>query len=159
VADGVTITSGANSTLPDGTKFATDELGGGLGHLPLVGIAYSDSSGTQVTANASGLAVQGTTTLSGVSAASATTTNVGDSASSVTLLASNSSRVGWSITNMSSAVLYVKLGATATTTDSFIARLVQYDRVGQGPLDGLYTGLIAGIWASDAGGVAVITEW
>ncbi len=160
MADGVTITSGANSTIPDGTKFDTKDGGVTVGHIPAVLIGYSDGSGGKVTSDASGITVQGTTTLSGVSASSATVTNVADSASSVTLLASNANRIGWSITNTSSAVLYVKFGATATTTTSYTARLAQWERVGQGPLDGLYTGLIAGIWASDPGdGGANCTEW
>jgi hypothetical protein len=157
MADGVTVSTGNNTSPPNSTKFATDDLGA-AGHVPLVVLAYSDSSGNMVTADANGIEVQGTTTLSGVEASSATTTSVGDSATAVELLASNSSRIGWSITNDSTAVLYVKFGASASTT-SYIARLVQYDRIGQGPLDGLYTGSITGIWASDAGGNARCTEW
>lgn len=92
-------------------------------------------------------------------AATATLTNVGDSASSVTVLAANSARIGATITNDSSAVLYLKFGATASTT-SYTVSLAgsgsapfSYYEVPAG-----YTGIIDGIWASDAGGNARVTE-
>jgi hypothetical protein len=87
-------------------------------------------------------------------AATGTTTSVGDSATSVTLLSANANRRGASIFNDSSAILYVKLGATASVT-SFVARLVQYATY---EVLRDYTGIIDGIWASDAGGNARITE-
>lgn len=159
MADGVTAASGANSTVPNGTKFATDDTGA-TGHVPLVKLAQStDGSATPVTADADGLKVQGSTTLSGVSASSATVTSVSDTSSSTQLLAANSARVGWAVTNTSSAVLYVKLGSTASST-SFTKRLAQFADCGQGPLDGLYTGAIHGIWATDPNdGAAIVTEW
>lgn len=88
-------------------------------------------------------------------ATTATCTQIADSASSGQFLASTAGRLGASIQNTSSAVLYVKLGTTASVTD-FSARLVQYSyyEVPYG-----YTGRIDGIWASDPGdGAAVITE-
>jgi hypothetical protein len=156
VANGVTVATGNNTSPPNATKFQPKEASGL--HVPAVVIGYSDGSDAFVTSDASGLAVQGTTTLSGVSASSATVTSVGDANADTALLASNSSRIGWSITNDSSAVLYVKFG-TGASASSYTARLVQYDRIGQGPLDGLYTGAINGFWASDAGGNARCTEW
>ena len=47
----------------------------------------------------------------------ATVSSVAGSASSVTLLAVNRNRVSFSVFNDSSAVLYVKLGATASASD------------------------------------------
>ena len=89
-------------------------------------------------------------------AGTGTTTQVADSSSSVTLLAANANRKGASIQNTSSAVLYVKLGATAAA-NSFTARLVQY-ALYEVPFG--YQGVIDGIWASDPGdGVAAITEF
>lgn len=82
-----------------------------------------------------------------------TITQVGDSASSVTLKAANTSRVKVAITNDSSAVLYIKEGATASLTD-YSYRLVQY---GVAIIDD-YNGVVSGIWASDAGGFAYVTE-
>lgn len=86
----------------------------------------------------------------------ATTTQVADTASSTTLLASNANRLGASIQNDSSAVLYVKCGTTASATD-YSARLVQY---GYYEVPANYTGRIDGIWATDPGdGAARITEF
>lgn len=88
-------------------------------------------------------------------AAAATVTQVGDSASSVTLAAANTSRLGVSIYNDSTAALYIKCGATAAT-NSFTVKLEQGD-YWEAPAD--YTGRIDGIWASDAGGNAYVTEF
>ena len=88
-------------------------------------------------------------------AGTATLSAVADSASSATLLASNTSRLGATIENDSSARLYVKLGATASTT-SYSVSLDQY---GYYEVPFGYTGRIDGIWASDPGdGGARITE-
>ena len=82
-------------------------------------------------------------------------TAVADTASSAQLLASNGGRVGATIMNDSSAVLYVKFGATASATD-YTVRLVQYAYY-EVPFG--YFGRIDGIWASDPGdGAARITE-
>lgn len=85
----------------------------------------------------------------------ATTTQVADNAASATLLASNANRLGASITNDSSARLYVKLGTTASTTD-YTVSLPQH---GYYEVPNNYTGRIDGIWATDPGdGAARITE-
>ena len=79
--------------------------------------------------------------------------SVASSATSVTLLASNAARKGATIYNESTAILYLKLGATASLT-SYSAQLVAgayYE------LPFAYTGIIDGIWAS-ANGNARITE-
>lgn len=83
-----------------------------------------------------------------------TVTSVSDTASSTTLLASNTSRLGGSIYNDSTAILYVKLGATASTT-SFTTKVYPEELY---EIPGNYTGIIDGIWASDASGAARITE-
>lgn len=84
--------------------------------------------------------------------------SVAGSASSVSLLASNTSRLGATIYNDSSAILYLKLGATASTT-SFTAILAGnsggYGGYYEVPFG--YTGAIDGIWTS-ATGNARITE-
>lgn len=85
--------------------------------------------------------------------ATATVTSVAGSASSVTLLASNTSRQGATIFNDSTATLYVKLGATASTT-SFTVKMATDDYF-EVPFS--YTGVIDGIWSS-ATGNARITE-
>lgn len=88
-------------------------------------------------------------------AATSTVTTVADTASSTQLLAANTARLGATIENDSSAVLYVKLGTTASATD-YTVRMVQYAyyEVPYG-----FTGRIDGIWASDPGdGAARISE-
>lgn len=88
------------------------------------------------------------------SVTTATLSNVSGSASNVTLVAANTSRKGLIIFNDSTAILYIKLGATATTS-SFSIRLTPY---GTYEMNGaIYQGIIDGIWAS-ANGSARITE-
>lgn len=86
-------------------------------------------------------------------AATASQSSVGGSASSVTVLAANSARRGAVINNDSTAILYLKLGATASTT-SYTYKMYTDDCV-EVPFG--YTGIIDGIWAS-ATGNARITE-
>lgn len=82
-----------------------------------------------------------------------TTSSVADNASNATLLSANAARKEAIVQNTSSAVLYVKFGATATASD-FTVRLAQYDIISTD-----YAGQIDGIWASDPNdGAAKITE-
>lgn len=78
----------------------------------------------------------------------ATLASVAGSASSVTVFGSNSAARGRAIHNDSAAALYLKFGATATTT-SYTVRLdadVYYEFPSP-----LYTGIVDGIWASATG--------
>lgn len=86
---------------------------------------------------------------------SATLTNVASSATTVNLFAVNGMASGRVIFNDSTAVLYVKFGATASTT----SYTVQIAAGGSYtfPLP-LYAGQVDGIWAS-ANGNARLTEW
>lgn len=86
-------------------------------------------------------------------ALTATLSNVNGSASSVTLLAANTARLGATIVNDSTVTLYVKFGATASTT-SYTVKLMA-DAYYEVPFG--YYGIIDGIWAS-ATGVARVTE-
>lgn len=98
---------------------------------------------------------QGLRTTSGKSSTS-TVTQVASSASSVTLKASNAARVKLFVFNDSTQVLYLKLGATASTT-SFTLKV---DPQGYWELPGdgqIYTGTVDAIWAS-ANGNAYVTE-
>lgn len=85
-------------------------------------------------------------------AATATLANVAGSATSVTLIAANSARIGATITNDSSALLYIKFGTTASTTSYTVVLAgaasapFSYYEVPAG-----YTGRIDGIWASATG--------
>lgn len=84
--------------------------------------------------------------------ATSTGSNVSASATSVTLKAANSSRKELKIQNDSTAVLYLKEGATASSTD-YTYKLYQDDVY----LTNNYTGIVDGIWAS-ATGAARVTE-
>lgn len=90
-----------------------------------------------------------------LTAATASVTNQNDQATNVTLLQANGGRKGVVIVNDSTATLYLKYGATASTT-SFTYRLdpgVTWEMP-----QPLYTGQIDGIWSVDASGAARITE-
>lgn len=91
-------------------------------------------------------------------AATATTSQVADTASSATLLASNAGRLGATITNDSSARLYVRLGAAVASTTNYSFSLAQHET--WEPTDSImFTGEIRGIWATDPGdGGAKVTE-
>lgn len=95
-----------------------------------------------------------TSTVLPAGAATSSVTSVADTTTSTTLKASNSSRKQIIIQNTSSAILYVKYGATATSSD-FTVLLNQNDIL----IEDRYTGIIDGIWATDPGnGAAKITE-
>lgn len=81
--------------------------------------------------------------------------NVASSASSVMLFASNEFRRAIVIYNDSTQVLYVKFGATASTS-SFTFPLPAAALYESQPGE-MYTGRIDGIWAS-ANGTARLTE-
>lgn len=94
-----------------------------------------------------------------VRSATPTQSSVGDSATSVTLLSANANRLGATIYNDSTAICYVKLGATASSSSFTVA--LAGTTLGIGgyyEVPALYTGVIDAIWASDAGGSARITE-
>jgi hypothetical protein len=85
---------------------------------------------------------------------SATLANVASSATNVTLFASNAAAKGRMIHNDSTAVLYVKFGATATSS-SYTVKMAS-DSYYEFP-EPVYTGIVDGIWAS-ANGSARCTE-
>lgn len=88
--------------------------------------------------------------------ATATPTSVSDTNASTTLLAANSNRVGATIYNDSSALLYVLLGSGTASSTSYTVRVYSN---GYYETPQYYTGQINGIWASDPNdGAARITE-
>lgn len=89
-------------------------------------------------------------------AATGTLSNVADTATSTLILAANTARKGAFVYNDSTVDLYLKLGATASAT-SFTVKLGPQDFFELPPAP-VYTGIIDGIWASDASGSARITE-
>lgn len=83
----------------------------------------------------------------------AVTANVASSASSVTLLSERLGRLGFSIYNDSTQVLYVKYGATASSS-SYTVQVVAGGFF-EDPF--AYSGRVDGIWAS-ANGNARVTQ-
>jgi hypothetical protein len=94
-----------------------------------------------------------TVTTKQTTSSTGTTTSVASSASNVTLLASNTNRLGATVYNESTQVLYLKLGATASAT----SYTLQVAGGGYYEVPFSYTGQIDGIWAS-ANGNARVTE-
>lgn len=114
-----------------------------IGTIGTKRVTLYDSSGNEVS-------------IGSAASSTAAVTSVNDTNVSTTLLASNSSRKGAVIFNDSSAVLYVKFGTTASSSDfSYKVNPFQTLEIGA---NFLYTGRIDGIWASDSTGAARITE-
>lgn len=112
--------------------------------IKALAVAIVDSSGAQITSFGSS------------TAATATLSNVGDEIASATLLASNTNRKGVIIFNDSSGILLLKFGTTASST-SFTYRVNPFQTFEM--LSGvIYTGVIDGIWLTDGGGSARVTE-
>jgi len=89
-------------------------------------------------------------------AATPTSANVAASITNVTLLASSATRLGAAFYNDSSSAMYLKLGATSSTT-SFTVKLVAgaYYEI---PGPHVYSGIVDGIWDT-ATGTCRITSW
>lgn len=135
-----------------GAAAATSSSGGGSIDISTLSTAAKQDTGNTSLASIV-TALAGTLTTKEIRSATPTQSSVAGNASNVTLLASNASRLGATIFNDSTAFLYVKLGATSSTT-SFSIKLSQDDYY-EIPFG--YTGIIDGIWAS-ATGNARITE-
>lgn len=123
------------------------------GTVPVSGTFWQATqpvSGT-VTSNAG----TGTRTTKEVRSATATHSNVVASALNATLLASNANRLGATIYNDSTGILYLKLGASASST-SFTVKMIA-DAYFETPYE--YTGIIDGAWAVGATGSARIVEF
>lgn len=154
-------TSPLSVRLSDGKKFIealTKAAGEISDSAERMGVVFAGGGLSDVTVKntaSNPVPVTGSLSLSASSISTASLSNVGDSATSVSLLASNTSRKGFIIFNDSSAILYIKLGTTASTS-SFTYKLNAYGTVNETNFP--YTGAIDGIWASDAGGNARITE-
>lgn len=128
MADGVTYQTSALATPPDATKVATVDLANSEGQAERVVVGGANT---------------------------ATTTAVNDTASNATLLASNADRLGATIYNDSTQVLYVKFGTTASLTSFHVAM----SPGGYLELPFGYRGNIDGIWAADGSGAARICEF
>jgi hypothetical protein len=157
-ASAVNIQDGGNSITVDGAVTISGTVAvTQSGVWDEVGINDSGNSIT-VDDGGSSLTVDGTGTFTTkeLRASTGTNTSVADSATSVTILASNANRLGASVTNDSSAVLYLLLGATTASTTNYTVRIAQY---GYYEVPFSYTGQLTGIWATDPGdGAARVTE-
>ncbi len=90
-----------------------------------------------------------------------TITSVGDAAASTTILAANPMRQQAMFYNDSTAVLYLALADTTVTTSNYTVQVPAsggFYELPQGPHGQVYTGIVKGIWASDAGGSVRVTE-
>lgn len=112
-------------------------------------------AGTAVNASA-GVVAAGTQRMVMGSGSTATTASVAASASSVTVLAAITSRLGATFYNDSSALAYLKFGATASTTSFTV--LLQPSAYYEIPGPHIYNGIIDCIWASATGSMRV-TSW
>ena len=92
-----------------------------------------------------------------ISSSAAETYSIDDQATSATLLDANASRKGWAIYNDSTSTLYLRFGATASTTAFTVALIggAYYEQLGHG----VYAGRVDGIWSADGTGAARVTEW
>ena len=88
-------------------------------------------------------------------AATSSVTSVASSATSVTLLASNAARKGATVFNDSTAILYLKFGATASATSYTVQIAAGGYYEFPGPT--VYSGVVDGIWSA-ANGNARLTE-
>lgn len=144
MADNTVINPGTS-----GDSIATDDISGiKFQRVKLIHGADGVNDGDVSTANR--FPVKGSTS------ATATLTNVNDTASSTTVLASNANRLGATFFNDSTSLLYLKFGATASTT-SFTTQ-IQPGGYFELPGPAIYTGVIDGIWSADASGAVRITE-
>jgi hypothetical protein len=92
-------------------------------------------------------------TLLGLSS-TATQTSVAGATSSTSLLASNAARLGATVYNDSTAILYLLLGSGTASTSAYS---VQVGAGGYYEVPFGYTGAIKGIWSA-AAGTARLTE-
>jgi len=154
LATGAYLNNGSSWDRPRSIILGTDSTGTGIQAVGLTA-QLDDTSPTTITENQFGnLRIAADRSLITTQrAVTPTQTTVAGSASSVSILAANASRKGATISNDSSAILYLKLGTTASAT-SYSIKMYQddYYEVPYG-----YIGAIDGIWAS-ATGNARITE-
>lgn len=90
----------------------------------------------------------------------ATVAGVADTASSATIAAANEGRAGCWIFNDSTEILYIKMGATASIASGGYSVKIAAGGFWEMPTtNGVYTGVIDGIWANNASGFAQVTQF
>lgn len=123
MSDNVAITAGS------GTNVATDDAGAG-GHVQIIKLAIStDGSATVIPADtANGLDVDvtrvgGTVTTKHAGTTGANTSVASTTTANTTLLAADATRVGATIYNDSTSILYVLLGAGTESTTAYTTQI------------------------------------
>ncbi len=151
----VTVADGAD--VVQGSLADTSATGTILGRLKKLVAQLPAALGSATSANSLPVVIasdQGAVTVIPSKPATATLANVASSGTSVTLQAANSGRMGWSVYNDSTSVLYLKYGTTASATSyTVLIPAGGYFEIAAP----VYTGRIDGIWAS-ANGNARVTE-
>lgn len=160
MAESVTFQSATLATIPDGSKVAADIIASEI--YQRVKMTFGvDGVATDVSAG-NPLPVTGTTTVTGtvvtseVPAATSTTSNVISANTNTTILAANTARLGATIANDSTAILYLKLGSASSATSYTVqmagstAGGISYYEV---PFR--YVGIITGTWATANGNARV----
>lgn len=143
---------GGNGVIVQGPLPTGTNVIGALSSNQSVNVAQMNGVATSMGAGADGTGTQRVTVSNN---ASATLANVSASASSTTLLASSSTRRNATFYNDSTSILYLKLGATASSTSfTVILQAGGYYELPQP----CYSGVIDGIWASATGSCRV-TSW
>jgi hypothetical protein len=150
MADNIAITAGS------GTNVAADDIASVFYQRVKLSLG---ADGTAVDAVA-GAGATGTGVQRVVEATGACTTGtasaVSDAASDTTILASNAARYGATIWNDSTADLYLLLAnATASATNATVK--LPADSYYELPFG--YTGIVKGIWSTNASGSARVTEF
>jgi len=150
----LTGTSAVNTAQVNGVTTLTGNGVTGTGSQRVTIASDNTAFAVNATLSAETTKVIGTVNLA--TTATATLSNVSSSASSVTVLASNASRRGAMIFNDSTAVLYLKFGATASTT-SYTVQIPSNAYYELPANSFLYNGILDGIWSA-ANGSARVTE-
>ncbi len=156
MAESVTFQSATLATIPDGSKVAADIIATEI--YQRVKMTFGvDGVATDVSAgNPLPVTVSGTITVSETPAGTSTTSNVASSASNVTILAANTARLGATIANDSTAILYLKLGSASSAT-SYTVQMAGSTSGGISyyEVPFRYTGIITGTWATANGNARV----
>jgi hypothetical protein len=141
-----------NASIGASTKFGT-ALALPVGLVPTVALADVNGNLVATTNNGDGTSSLQTNPISSITAA--TVANVASSASNGTVFATATNVHGRTVFNDSTAVLYLKFGATASTS----SYTVQIAAAGYYEFpQPVYAGQVDGIWAS-ANGNARVTSW
>lgn len=114
-----------------------------LGSHEALDVAINDASGNQIT-NFDVTVDEGS---------SASVTSVGDTTTSTQLKTSNSSRKEIEFYNTSTAILYLLKGTGTASSTNFTVQLSQNDYYSSKS-----KAAFQGVWASDPGGVVLVTE-